>query len=288
MRIKIFLFILISLFLVGISEAKEPLANKERKKTTKASGKIYYKGEFDTTLEKLPRNFNGHNIEETYNLLKLKASKKGEYETTEDYRKRIAQMNSENIYTFKIEDSWLIHIDPYYADSQILRIEINTTPVNASDDFYDKRESFIIKEKRQSERSYVGRNAFGASVVVREAYYLRYGLALINGKSFGIYRLDINVPPDKAKNLKEKLAFIIICKIKSPNENDPIAFEGGQYIKPTLNNPIELVYTIYYLNAEALEIWAYNEQTGEIYLKENLIGKNNTKPQYGIFNTKPQ
>ncbi len=288
MRVKIFLSILILLFSIGISEAKEPITHKERKKTTKESGKIYYKGNFDTTVENLPRNFNGHDIEKINSFFKQNASKKGEYETTEEYKKRIAQLNLENIYAFKIEDSWLIHVDPYYADSQILRIEINTTPVNASDDFYDKRDSFIIKEKRQSERSYLGRNAFGVSAMVKEVYILRYGLALINGKNFGIYRFDIKTPIDKAKNLKEKLAFIIVCKVNPPHEIDPIAFDGSDYIKATLNNPIELIYKIYYLNIEALEIWAYNEQTGEIHLKKNLIGINNTKPQYGIFNTKPQ
>ena len=276
MRAKILLVIFILLFSVGISHAKEPLANKERKKTTKESGKIYYKGDFDTTLEKLPRNFNGHNIEKINSFFKQYASKKGEYETTEEYRKRIAQINSENIYAFKMEDSWRIQ-QSYYADSQLLRIEINTTPVNASDDFYDKRESFIVKEKRQSERSYIGKNAFGASVGVREIYSLQYSLALVNGKGeflngngFEVYQLDINISPDKAKILKEKLAFLIICKIKSQYENGPIVFDGGQYIKPTLSNPIELVYKIYYLNVKALEIWAYNEQTGEIYLKEKI------------------
>ncbi|MFZ3121943.1 MAG: hypothetical protein WA104_01040 [Thermodesulfovibrionales bacterium] len=273
MIIRLF-FILIFLFFAGISHAKEPLANKEHKKVTKASGKIYYKGTFDTSAEKLPPNFNGHNIEETYNLLKLKASKKGEYETTEEYKKRIAQINSENIYAFKIEDSRSVQ-QTYYADSQLLRIEIETRPVDASADFYNKRESFIVKEKRLTERSYIGTNAFGVSVRIREIQSLQYGLALVNGKGeflngngHEIYQLGINISPDKAKFLKEKLAFLIICKINS--QYGPIVFDGLDYSEPTLSNPIKLVYKINYLNVKALEIWAYNEQTGEIYLKEKI------------------
>ena len=69
----------------------------------------------------------------------------------------------------------------------------------------------------------------------------------------------IKVPIEKAKEIKYELRSLIICR--------PTQAESDCYLS---GRQTSYFYSVVFVNL--LEVWIFNKKTGEIYLKERLLG----------------
>lgn len=252
---------------------------------------------FDVGAEKLPPNYKGADVARLYALLTKKAPKgKSEFETTAEYEKRIAEIAFDDIYALKIESAYDFRgltIHPYDADLQKIQIILETEPLSDYSSL-DYRSSLLIKGADRASSSYVGSNAYGAKLEVKDFTATHYGIALVNQVDFGDIgykhssnkilesvrelKVEIHVPPDKAKVLKESVGVLILCKpalyranskIIPTREND-LTFEQFNSSKATIDKPESHFFQRKYINVEVLGVWVYDIRTGEVLSKQKI------------------
>jgi hypothetical protein len=120
--------------------------------------------------------------------------------------------------------------------------------------------------------TYTGANQFGASTTITKTNYTLASVFLVNGQKSvidgkpGVISLPIKMEPDKAKQVKDKLRLIVVCKPTAPYLYDSVI-----RIKPTFDNPTDVTAHYVLLGAVASEFWVYNIETGEVYLRKKRI-----------------
>jgi hypothetical protein len=318
---KIFLFVLMLFILLNSGSTT---VAKERKATSKNKSKVTNEKidnspiiPFDINTEKLPPNFTGTNIVKLYTILLKKAPlKKDEFETTADFEKKaiVAVADTDDVYAFKLDPNMTLRsgltVHPYNADAQNLQIDIETRPLSKYT-FRDYRASMIIKHFAGTSQSHAGSNAFGAKVLVTSLTGKQYGIVLTNQKDFGTSSYDdssvettlvsnrtisiiIEIPPNKAKFLKNNIGVLLLCKprlyklkeemtpstetsrgpakIKPSklNNGNGLIFEDGYYAEATFDSPTEISYDRKFINVEILSILTYEINTGAILLKKQV------------------
>lgn len=255
---------------------------------------------FDINKEKLPPNYKGTPIDRLYSLfVKMAPLKKEEFETTAEYETKIAAAVHGDIYAFIIDQKPGLHIPTvsYDADKQKFQIGVRTDWLspNTNEDY---RASFIVKSVNDSSSSYIGSNAYGATRKVTDLRATRYGLALVNQQDFGssdsddkkhdflktpmtslrTVNIEISIPPDKARTLKDSIGILLVCKpilykvdakISHRKGNDLI-FEQYDFSEATINSPSSHTYEQKYINVEILALWIYDIRTGEVILKKAI------------------
>jgi hypothetical protein len=245
---------------------------------------------FDLTIEKLPSDYKGYDIEKLYHELENKFPKKDEFETKEAYIKRIQSFGSNDLYAFGIEKHTISLHSKYDAESQLFEVIITST---------QKTEKTVIVTKSSPEgtREYLASNAYGAQIVVKEYRGTQYGIGLVNKEKFGTggvkekelfsffkflkgfkeHSIKINLLPDIARSLKENLGILLICQLRA--SSDPISYVFKSYLhsKPTFDKPTELSYSQKFVFVNLLEIWVYHTKTGTIFAKEKIGSAKNEK-----------
>lgn len=122
-----------------------------------------------------------------------------------------------------------------------------------------------------SRRKYVAQNAMGAKVLVDELATESFEVAIANFRQFEPVELDrrqffvktiIQADVAEAKQMKERLRALVVCRLRSPY----IGY-GAVLDEATFGKSSQYFLRMYYLNAEAVELWLYDRMTGEIYRK---------------------
>lgn len=297
MRRKFLLLIIVFALSLGFCDtvtAKEKNQNKE-----KAASPLTVS--FDLKTERLPANYKGTDIVNLYSILAKKApKKKGEFESTAEYKVRVEtyMKNSHylsNIYAFKISETGHHGMNQLKADYNVdlQKMIITTETYGFQTHIYENnRGSIIIRQNKGSSSSYTGSNAFGARRTVTSFENLQYGIALVNEDDFGIPNerkliFETEMPLDKAKKLKANIGVLIIGKPylyfadedNNFTESKPkrLTFETERYSSATFSSPSSHHTQSRYINIEALSVWVYDIRTGEILLKKQL--KANNEPQ---------
>jgi hypothetical protein len=125
----------------------------------------------------------------------------------------------------------------------------------------------------------------GAKVQVTRTLGKNYEVAISNYSNFGMTRyidsltrtlgytsdlhakdtILISLPMEiaTAKRVKDRLKVLAVVRL-----TEPYTFEGTFYAKPTFNDPKEYFVQYYYLNSELLELWVYDDTTGQIFAKK--------------------
>lgn len=294
--------LLFSVALDNMAIAKEKKASTKQKKKTEVVDTSSLMP-FDISAEKLPPNYKGTDIARLYTIVAKKAPlKKEEFETTAEYEKKIIEAVPSDIYAFKIDAGSGLHgltVSTYDADTQQFQISLETEWLSQFT-FEDYRASFIVKTLNKGSHSYIGSNAFGATREVTSFNAIQYGLALVNQQDFGSSRHDdnkyniktpltsirkvsiaIQIPPDKARTLKDNIGVLLICKpalyksdakVSLRNGNDLI-FENYDSSQATIDSPTSHLYERKYINVEILGIWIYDIRTGEVISRTQLKDK---------------
>ena len=203
---------------------------------------------FDISQDRLPPGYNGADIAALYSYLIKKAPlKKDEFETKEEYENKVLGAVPNDIYAFNIKESTSslsgLNIKPYDSDKKQYQVVLKTEYLSEYT-HKDYRASFILKTVNKRARSYIGSNAFGATREVSDYSATQYGIALTNEQNFGvnhyspssyglksvldsirILNINIEVPIDRARSLKNNIGVLLLCKpslYKSDKANEEV------------------------------------------------------------------
>jgi uncharacterized membrane protein len=229
---------------------------------------------FALSLSNLSPNYQGSDIETVYKSINQTVAKegqsKGEFETTEEYNKRIRSLKAKTfgIFAFKRNVN-----SKYNADEEVFNISLNINTLEGiviNDTSYVK-EYLEIKEMSIVDGKYVGQNAFGATTDVTTVKNHIYGLTIGTfdyNKTLGrekreFFSFNIKIPRDKAVAIKKDIMALIIFEPQSTSFD-------SIYSIPTFNKPIRRIDYYRGLDGKLIAIWIYNKQTGEILLKKDI------------------
>lgn len=236
----------------------------------------------------IPQGFVGHEFKRVYtSVFRRSISKRGEFETTDAFKKRIATERAAPLFgSVFIDSEFAFSIQEvaskYDADSQTLNVEFPSRSILVTDAHQGKRfmDTFkVLSPVDQDFGTYVGQNAIGASRVVSKSIVLNFLFAPQNLDEFqnmlsrprvapvGKYSLSLSI--DRAKDAKENLAALFVVTFA-----EPFADLSNQKLDPKIDFPYDILYVDSYLMGRLEEFWLYNRKTGEIYQKvspRNLV-----------------
>lgn len=326
MTIKIIILLLLSLVLTGASTLPQKPINKPSKTqqslpkptpkitpqaqsnatehetqsvpSPESTGVVLTIQPFDQNITALPDNFVGHNIQQITDLVlnRRRKMKRDEFETTEQFQKRLEKLQSAPLAQgFQLTSS-IAFITPsisvYDADKEVMQLttrELSAPQdiLNIVDDYKFKDiDGQVVKQEYASlsiqrstikRETYMGSNAYGAKVEVLREYIVDSKLAIVNWLALpGLDKLsdlkrpkvtlNLNMSPDKARQCKNSLRLLIVG-----NMFDPLVGESFASTKPTLTNPIEALIITNAIFINVSSIWVFDQKTGEIIARSNRL-----------------
>ena len=240
---------------------------------------------FDTSVQILPRGFQGNDPEVIHNDLFLRLASiaaKDEFETSEEY---VTRMNGE------LERPILPHISlsstlalralncqtSYDADKKQVRADCDISTVIDRRDITHPKKSLLLRVSHRFLDPYVGTNAFGASVEVERSEWYWLYVVLLNYHQFPIatrrvesewpskdrevksFSIVFSSEREEARRLKSSLCALLVISLSSPFATKEESFE-----RATLDNPQQMRTTRKYLHGKLIEIWFYDEDRGTV------------------------
>ncbi|WP_243374585.1 hypothetical protein [Geotalea sp. SG265] len=245
----------------------KPTAAAQKKLREEA--KKYTSAQIDTSLKKLPPKYFGNDPRAIYTAIekRLEQAEKNEFETTEQFQKRLEKQNSNPIIG-KIKSEGLFALQASYVDS---KYSADTSEMNVYLHLgYSQREISLSSIKIDA-GSYEGTNGFGARTIVKNADHEEYAAVPSNytdfefpyiettGQSIGV-KFALN--PNEAKIAKNDMRVLLIAKLTAP-----LISENQRYHSATFSSPYNGVFSDRYIHINLSEIWIYNQKTGQIYSK---------------------
>jgi hypothetical protein len=248
---------------------------------------------FDIQIDKLPAHFSGHDIKAIYTELAARRSKaiKGEFETTQEFEARIKREAAAPIFGRLDKRAYLAFVIQNSSGETIYdadRETMTTAVVLASgaENIYKPSDKKALTSKAEvAGEKYEGSNAFGAKTIVSRHTGIDYNVAFTNHQSFGISRyiksdtlkrghtedyfasdailIKIPIGLDLAREIKPRLKVLAIVKLI-----EPYTYDGNFYDKPTMDNPSEYIIQYHFLNTELIELWIYDDATGQVLIKK--------------------
>lgn len=225
---------------------------------------------FNPTLENLPTQFRAHDIQ---GILEAAAAHKpkprSEFESSDDYEKRITDPKAFDIYGRISSGSLLaFSVTPetieYDVDKQTFRVVLPTSRMlNDGTGLYP----FVpvhIEQIRTGQ--YEASNSFGVTRAV-SAIKLRQsglGIKVVNliPENGTRHARTVAIPKDQAQEAKANVRFLLVGRTQTPyvttyRERD----------EPTLDNPVETLRQFDALLFNPQDIWLYNVATGQVYAR---------------------
>lgn len=231
--------------------------------------------QFNPAITTLPVKFRGHDPSMIFKRLeeRQRTLKKDEFETTESYRQRIqAQASRPFLGVLTPLDIFAFVIDKpeseYDADKQILHLRAKSSSLILG----GKGKMSMTCKATKVESAYLGTNAFGTKVRVKQTLIQVYAIEFENYQQFPIFRMDLehagffvdlSLKSQNARNLKENLRFLLVCRMAAPYTTDNTSVVHSA----TFESPHENILSAYSLNTELLEVWLFDSTTGEVQAK---------------------
>lgn len=281
-------------------------SKKNAKKTVatkKEAVPVYLKTPFDPKIDKISVPFYGHDIEQIYRSFgnRKKSAKKDEFETTEQYQKRLANEAAAPLFdTVTPDGTFVFTVAPetkYDADSQTLTISIRPEAVWQQGSSIDKSRLAIKIKDESNSKATVGQNAYGAKVEMTERYGKDYSIAVHNFDSFETtityskweleqkkrdeemaekypsLRGSISSHISGTKTIEHKITIPpaeaknlkeVLSLLVLGKSVSPNTSYGAYLSKATYDSPTESFQQFYYVDLELQEFWVYNKSTGRI------------------------
>jgi hypothetical protein len=230
----------------------------------------------------------GHDLQTIYSVLESRLSPRGEYEKTSEYQERLRRAMIEPIvgelrpsglfaFVFRPTRGSDIEMPTLHYDADREEMIVNVNSVEDNRQYPDNREGeysrAIIWMSASSSRSYEGSNAFGATAEVTSINGERYALLfdqstrqfmsdVENNKLSTSGEVRFHLSVDEARDLRDRLRVLIVCRIKEP----PVT-NGSAYNQPTISDPTEIAIKDNYLHVALDSIWVFDDETGKVYAK---------------------
>jgi hypothetical protein len=224
---------------------------------------------FDPTLDHLLPGFAGNDYMAVFKA--MAAPKKGEFETTDQYRQRLMALRGERYYAFLY--STLLR---YNADKQGFTVTVFGDRLKGDAGLLsgDLR-AIVVGESSKIVGHYSGSNAYGARVTVSRRVGSELAVVVSGASVFQSSALghDFFLPmlPQQASGRKASLAFLIVFR-PEPHETAGFTMTATDYYAPEISTPIEQTITWKYIFGGDASLWAYDRKTGEILGKFALVG----------------
>ena len=260
-----------------------------KKKKTKQVAATWIPVAFDETVERLPAGYKGLDSKQFYKMFSEKTDKlrKGEFENSEQFAIRtankidqIAPINTVDLYAFSISafnnSEFNINakrIERYDADAQAYILGVGFYTCKSG---YSKDITCQVGHINFEYETYVGGNAFGASVEVTRSRSTVFSLAIQNDSTFsktmfsskevgGIdryYFIDkIPISSDKARSLKDKhISVLFVGRVTGAEMVSGRGFSQSA----SIDSPSDIFISEAAVPFEIKKIIYYVFETGEI------------------------
>ena len=272
------------------STSKTKTAGSKGASSPRTGAGVHLADPFSPELERLPRNFLGHNLNLIYEeAAKRQNLQKGEFETTTAFEQRVQTRKLQPIIG-ELKDSDLIAavfsnsdyplISTYDADKQVMQIrqpvsrlwmpwrrDEPTEVKDASPWLHDlvhipwKRIDKIVKSQ-QLKLNFIYLNEYG--IAFRPSWQVEpLPSSLVPVVS---HHFEFEIPMDvtTARTFSKKnLGFLVVAKLLSPNA-------VKNFGTPAVNDKRFTTRNYFYIHVELVEHWIFNRSTGEVYLKRKL------------------
>jgi len=261
-------------FAVGVVEAQKSRAPSR--------GNVFLKTPFEDDGKNLSPNYRGHNIAEIQRALRtrLLARKKREFESTEEYWKRIETLDGKPYFgSLRLNNrlAFIVSNDSirreYNADNGILEIVVKLSGIVEGDNWNTDQYAVVIQKEDGPTSTYIGQNAYGASTSVLKTQQFFRTVAFVNHSQIGIRSsassaslvCQIQLDSANARKLKDRLKVLFVSRLSRPYLTSGVIERRPTFSYPSAN---EAFHTN--LIAELMEIWIFDPATGTVYFKSDF------------------
>jgi len=288
MKINIFLILMMFFVCFGknkdiyvLDSEKKPNKNDYAKESVDNEKKSTAEIDFNWTA--IPNYFQPHSPIDLYEKCKKISLEyeKGEYETTNEYNKRIQLISNkklinnltiDSLFILRVNiDSWDIKYD---ADQEVLSYRMWSEEFGVKPPYeireklnldYDSQLScFELLSDEKIINYYKGSNAFGVEKSIVEKEINKY-IFLLNNRVSTLFNYQFKINVTEAKLAKDNLSLLLFIKLKLPYVSSDI-----EYHRPTITEPKDIKTYLYYFLGDVEMFWIYNNSTGSIYQKINI------------------
>jgi len=243
----------------------------------------YLSDALDLATSNLGPGFQGHDIAAIYGAIKESSAlkPKSEFETTAQFNTRhnsfvdrpiLGNLTAGSPFAFVVPNSSIFEPEfKYDADSQTLAFKLearSTTFYLASEQ--PELDTVVIRQTVLDRSTYTASNAYGARVQVEKTYSEDHGVAFAKDnwlfRSSGGYDRKFTrlfaMTPEQARTVKEDGKVLLICRVVEPWFRETV---HGHEAK--IDEPYETTVRDNYLQAIPMQLWIFNQKTGEVVTK---------------------
>lgn len=230
----------------------------------------------DLAWDRLPPHFLGHDIIGLYSAAKrLQGAEKAEYETSDQFKKRIEGAEFE-FFMGSASENLLAFITPaiskYDADTGILRMGVKLADPGGAQTM-----PAIVVWRVEESRNFVATNVYGARVPAHKAHVDSYQVAVDNAGAFPVEVIgtgddggskdlivaSVRTSVDEARRIKATLSGLAICAMK---KGKPLTSEDSILQAATFDHPEEYSEDMHFLNTSLVAIWFFDE-SGRVFAR---------------------
>jgi len=248
----------------------------------------YDKGPFDTTLERLPRAYGGHNIQMVYDSIQNSAPKDGGSEAGGPDRGMTgppSRFSPKWIYAFQVKPTEI----SYDKHEQMMQVHCDLWTVLAEGTADKGKSGFRIDYVPQVDNKYAYSTADGKKIEIEELKFREYTLAFGN---LGEFPVEKNIFPDvgqlkdkfesspddglkigtivarvpaakgEADEFERNIRLLVVCNLAKPYVTSETI-----HLKATPEKPREYLAQHKYLHVRLLELWFYDAYNGKVLMK---------------------
>jgi hypothetical protein len=232
---------------------------------------------FDPAGEVLPAGYRGHSCREITRILKLSNPQKDEFESSTAYKERVAHLESDVLYG-SITGSSIVAFTSerpvtsvtYNADTEGMQVTYFTSGSLSTRVGSNFVQSVLVESRITDSKEYVGENGYGKKVNVHQTSHSACAVAFSNVNTITRqvtlpHSFFFKVPADYARTLKENIGVLYVGTIKAP-----FLAQYVNYIKPTIDNPTELIYSGDAVVIQLSKIVLYDITTGKMLSTTDL------------------
>ena len=217
---------------------------------------------FDPTVTTLPPNFEGGDFPALFRSLAVLP--KGEFETSDQYAAR-RPTPAPTVHAFRLD----VDEPRYDADAGVFRYRYSTEgslhgrPLTLATTYPGKLDSYRAS------------NALGATIDVTRSSSHEWGI-LLPAQAHQVVQIAVPVAAGRAAEVKSRLRLLAVIRLRPDSAvdvTDPeLLHTDSDHKRPTLQSPYDYTTFRHDIPADLLSLWAYDQQTGEVFGRFDLSG----------------
>lgn len=269
-KLKLFA-VMFTLAKIGFAQNEIPIPTSKGAQTT-SGAKVVPAMPSVASIQRFTPGFTGQDIESMARRLMVTRRPRSEFETTEQYRKRLLlEKDDPNEFTFVLpvsdEDGGVVNFK-YDADSETMTANLwGVLPwlryaMWKPYEYATAEFQVLVKRRLISSRRYIGSNAFGVKTVVSSKEYDEFDLALDSNELLSAQSPKFSWPMKiaDAKAGKPFLRVAALCILL----DDLTVYRDEGHHEPSVDDPREITTHYYYLPAVLEQVIIFDPRSGRV------------------------